>query len=267
MVARRSTRFMPSRPNKTDNGFSNEQLSRYSRHILLPEIDVAGQQRLCNSHVLLIGAGGLGSPAALYLASSGVGQLSIFDPDTVELGNLQRQIAFREPDLNHPKAFALRDTLHALNPDVRITAINERLEGERLAASIAGVDVVIDASDNFATRFAVNESCVQAGVPLVSGSAIGFRGQVSVFSPPQGPCYRCLYKDEDEAGPRCVEVGIFAPLTGMIGSLQAAEALKLILRTGKSLAGRVVTVDALTMEIRTLILKRDPACPVCGRGL
>jgi adenylyltransferase/sulfurtransferase len=230
----------------------------------LPEIDITGQQRLRDSHVLLIGAGGLGSPAALYLASSGIGQLNIFDPDTVELGNLQRQIAFREQDLNHPKALALRNTLHALNPDVRITAANERLEGDRLAAAITNVDVVVDASDNFATRFAVNEACVQAGVPLVSGSAIGFRGQVSVFSPPQGPCYRCLYKDEDEAGPRCVEVGIFAPLTGIIGSLQAAEALKLILRTGKPLAGRVITVDALTMEIRTLTLKRDPACPICG---
>ncbi|MBI3773673.1 MAG: HesA/MoeB/ThiF family protein [Gammaproteobacteria bacterium] len=255
---------MPSRQNKTDNGFSNAQLSRYSRHILLPEIDIAGQQRLRDSHVLLIGAGGLGSPVALYLVSSGIGQLSIFDPDTVELGNLQRQIAFREQDLNHPKAFALRDTLHALNPDVLVTATNERFEGERLSAAIANADVVIDASDNFATRFAVNEACVKAGVPLVSGSAIGFRGQVSVFFPDHGPCYRCLYKDEDEAGPRCVEVGIFAPLTGIIGGLQAAEALKLVLQAGKSLAGRVITVDALTMEIRTLSLKRDPDCPVCG---
>lgn len=255
---------MPSRPNNPDNGFSNEQLSRYSRHLLLPEIDIAGQQRLRDSHVLLIGAGGLGSPAALYLASSGIGRLSLFDPDTVELGNLQRQIAFREQDLNHAKAFALRDTLRALNPDVHITAVNERLEGERLSAAVADADVVVDASDNFATRFAVNEACVNAGVPLVSGSAIGFRGQVSVFIPDQGPCYRCLFKDEDEAGPRCVEVGIFAPLTGIIGSLQAAEALKLILGIGNPLAGRVITVDALTMDIRTLTLKRDPACPVCG---
>lgn len=264
-AAHRSTRFMPSHPATTDNGFSDEQLSRYSRHILLPEIDIAGQQRLRTSHVLLIGAGGLGSPAALYLASSGIGQLTIFDGDRVELGNLQRQIAFRERDINHPKAAALRDTLRALNPDMLVTAINERLEGERLTAEVANADVVIDACDNFPTRFAINEACVKTKTPLVSGSAIGFRGQVSVFVPHQGPCYRCLFKDEDDTGPRCAEVGIFAPVTGIVGSLQAAETLKLLLRVGKSLAGRVVTIDAFSLEIRTLTLKRDPACPVCGR--
>jgi len=245
----------------------DEQLLRYSRHILLPEIGIEGQQRLLDAHALLIGAGGLGSPAALYLASAGVGTLTICDGDIVDLTNLQRQIVHREAAVGRPKVESARDTLLAINPHVIIHPVNERVQGERLAQLVSSADIVLDGSDNFATRHAVNRACVAARKPLVSGAGIRFDGQLAVFDlrDPQAPCYACLFAEGgDNEEMRCAVMGVFAPLVGIIGAMQAAEALKILIGTGQAMSGRLMLLDALTMDVRTVKLQRDPACAVCA---
>ncbi|HQR04222.1 MAG: molybdopterin-synthase adenylyltransferase MoeB [Proteobacteria bacterium] len=247
---------------------NDNQLLRYSRHILLPEIGIEGQERINAARVLIIGAGGLGSPAAYYLASAGVGTMVLADPDTVDLTNLQRQILHRNDAVGEPKISSGARTLAALNPEIQIVPLQSRLEGEALAREVAGADLVLDCSDNFATRHAVNRTCVSARKPLVSGAAIRFDGQVAVFDPRRGdaPCYHCLFPEgEDAEEVRCATMGVFAPLTGIIGSVQAAEALKLIADCGTSLAGRLLLLDGLAMEWRSLRVPRDPACAVCAR--
>ncbi|HEY0721084.1 MAG TPA: molybdopterin-synthase adenylyltransferase MoeB [Gammaproteobacteria bacterium] len=240
----------------------DQQLLRYSRQIMLPQVDVAGQQRLLDSRVLIIGLGGLGSPVAIYLAAAGVGTLTLCDFDQVELTNLQRQIVHTTGSIGRLKVASARDTLLALNPEVQVVTIAERLKGEALAREVGKADLVIDASDNFATRFLLNDACVVARKPLVSGAAIRMEGQVSVFhnERPGSPCYRCLYRDEGELEQSCATNGVLAPVVGIIGSIQATEALKVLLGIGDTLDGRLLLLDALTMEWRTLKLRRDPAC-------
>jgi adenylyltransferase/sulfurtransferase len=245
----------------------DEQLLRYSRHILLPEIGIEGQQRLLDAHVLMIGAGGLGSPAALYLASAGIGTLTICDGDVVDLTNLQRQIVHREAAVGQPKVASARDTLLAINPRVNINAVQERVAGDRLAQLVAAADIVLDGSDNFATRHAVNRACVAARKPLVSGAGIRFDGQLAVFDlrSAQSPCYACLFPESAETEEmRCAVMGVFAPLVGIIGAMQAAETLKILCGAGESLNGRLLLLDALSMDVRTVKLQRDPGCAVCA---
>jgi molybdopterin/thiamine biosynthesis adenylyltransferase len=246
---------------------NDQQLLRYSRHILLPEIGVEGQQKLLDAHALIIGAGGLGCPAALYLAASGVGTLTLCDGDTVDLTNLQRQILHRTSSIGLSKTVSAQATLAEINPEVRIIALNERANAVRLLELVAQADVVLDCSDNFATRYALNRACVQLKKPLVSGAATRFDGQVTVFDQrhAHSPCYHCLYPEQTEADEtRCAVMGVFAPLVGIIGSLQAAEALKLLLETGVSLCGKLLVLDALHMELRTVKLFKDKDCPVCA---
>jgi len=245
----------------------DEQLLRYSRHILLPEIGIEGQQRLLDAEVLLIGAGGLGSPAALYLASAGVGTLTICDHDVVDLTNLQRQIVHREDAVGKQKVESARTTLLSINPRIRINAIAERVAGDRLDALVTAADVVIDGSDNFATRHAVNRACVAARKPLVSGAGVRFDGQLAVFDmrSANSPCYACLFPEAGENEEmRCAVMGVFAPLVGIIGAMQAAEALKLLAQAGDTLTGRLLLLDALIMDIRIVRLQRDPGCTVCA---
>jgi adenylyltransferase/sulfurtransferase len=242
------------------------QLLRYSRQIMLPQLDVEGQQKLLDSTALIIGLGGLGSPAAMYLAAAGVGHLILVDFDVVELSNLQRQIIHRSNDIGRPKVESARDTLQQLNPDVKLTLIDHKLEGGALEEEISRADVVLDGSDNFATRFAVNDACLAMRTPLVTGAAIRMEGQVSVFlNDGNGPCYRCLYKDEGELDVRCSENGVLAPVVGIIGAIQATEAIKVLTGMGKTLDGRLLLLDAMRMEWRTLKLKPDPACSGCGQ--
>ncbi len=245
---------------------NDDQLLRYSRQIMLPQVDVAGQEKLLASRALIIGAGGLGSPAAMYLAAAGVGHLVIADHDVVELSNLQRQLLHQDSDIGRPKATSASDTLRAINPDVKVTPIGARLQGEQLDAEVRQSRVVLDCSDNFDTRFAVNAACVRHRIPLVSGAAIRLEGQVAVFDAGKAdsPCYQCLYRDGEDTEQTCAENGVLAPLVGIIGSLQALEALKVLLSLGDTLTGRLVVFDALTHEWRTLKLNRDPACPTCG---
>lgn len=246
---------------------NDDQLLRYSRHILLPQIGIEGQEALVNARALIIGAGGLGSPAAYYLASAGVGTLVLADDDTVDLTNLQRQILHRTESIGRPKAESGQTTLAGINPDCRVIPLLERLAGERLEAEVARADVVLDCSDNFATRHAVNRACVKFKKPLVSGAAIRFDGQVAVFDARQAdaPCYHCLFPEgEDVDEMRCAVMGVFAPLTGIIGAVQAAEALKLIAGIGQSLAGRLLLLDGLGMSWREIRVPKDPACSVCG---
>ena len=246
---------------------NDEQLLRYSRHILLPQIDIVGQEKLLAARVLVVGAGGLGSPAALYLAAAGVGTLVLGDNDTVDLTNLQRQILHRQHSVGRPKAESGRDSLAEINPLCRVLPLCERLHGEHLEAEVDAADVVVDCCDNFATRHAVNRACVKFSRPLVSGAAIRFEGQVSVFDVrrPTAPCYHCLFPEGEEVEEvRCAVMGVFAPLTGIIGCVQAAEALKLIIGCGESLAGRLLLLDGLSMEWRSLNIPRDAACAVCG---
>ena len=246
---------------------NDKQLLRYSRQIMLPQVDIAGQEKLLSARVLIIGAGGLGSPAAIYLAAAGVGQLMIADHDVVELSNLQRQILHRENDIGRQKTASAQDTLAAINPDVRVTPLAGRLQGIRLEEQVEPASVVLDCSDNFDTRFAVNSACVKYRRPLVSGAAIRMEGQIAVFLPghEDSPCYSCLYKAGEEADQTCSENGVLSPVTGIIGCLQALEAIKVILSLGENLCGRLVAFDAMTHEWRTLKLPRDPDCPVCGR--
>ncbi|HEB85883.1 MAG TPA: molybdopterin-synthase adenylyltransferase MoeB [Gammaproteobacteria bacterium] len=243
---------------------NDEQLLRYSRQIMLPQIDVAGQEKLLASTMLLIGLGGLGAPVALYLAAAGIGHLVLVDFDQVDLSNLQRQIVHSTSDIGRPKVESARDSLLRLNPEIRISTLNKKLSDSELLAQVQQADVVIEGSDNFATRFAVNEACVNTRTPLVSGAAIRMEGQVSVYlNNGHGPCYRCLYKDEGELDTRCSHNGVLAPVVGIIGSIQATEAIKIITDVGKVLDGRLLLLDAMNMDWRSLKLKKDPGCPVC----
>jgi adenylyltransferase/sulfurtransferase len=244
----------------------DRQLTRYSRHILLDELGVEAQDTWRRSTALIVGLGGLGSPAALYLASAGIGTLVLADGDTVDATNLQRQVVHREASIGRAKVESAAATVRELNPEVRVDCIGERLQGAHLATAVAHADVVLDCSDNFATRYALNAACAAAGKPLVSGSGIGFDGQLAVFDfrRSDGPCYRCLFPDDLEAEEtRCAVMGVFAPLVGVVGTLQAGEALKLLAGTGRTLHGRLLLVDALHTGFRTLDLPPDPDCPVC----
>ncbi|MEQ1773309.1 MAG: molybdopterin-synthase adenylyltransferase MoeB [Burkholderiales bacterium] len=244
----------------------DDQLLRYSRHILLPEIGVEGQERLRAAHALVIGAGGLGSPIALYLASAGVGTITLCDDDVVDLTNLQRQIVHRTQAIGQPKVESARDTMTAINPDTKIALVKARVAGAELDALVAKADVVLDGCDNFATRHAVNRACVAHKKPLVSGAGVRFDGQISVFDmrDDAAPCYACLFPEEAQSEEvRCAVMGVFAPLTGIVGCIQAAEALKILANAGKTLSGRLMLLDALEMDIRTIKLKKDPACAVC----
>ncbi len=241
-------------------------LQRYSRHLLLPQIDLAGQKKLGCSRALVIGLGGLGSPVALYLASSGVGHLVICDTDHVELSNLQRQIIHTTKTIGQQKTKSAQNMLQALNPHTQITTISERLNGNNLHTQIAEADIVIDASDNFKTRFEINKACITNRTPLISGAVIQMTGQVTVFDSRKksSPCYQCLYPDNDtEPTNNCNANGVFAPTTGIIGSIQAAETIKTLLGIGNNLCGRLLLIDALNMSMRTIKLKKDPNCSVC----
>ncbi|HHO67676.1 MAG TPA: molybdopterin-synthase adenylyltransferase MoeB [Gammaproteobacteria bacterium] len=244
----------------------DSQLLRYSRQIMLPQFGVEGQQRLFDARVLIVGAGGLGSPAALYLAAAGVGHLVIADHDRVDLSNLQRQLLHGHADLGRDKVASAADALHAIDPDLCVTPIAARLQGERLRREVQAADVVVDASDNFDTRFEVNAACVEQRTPLVSGAAIRFEGQLAVFDSRRddSPCYRCLYREGDQPQETCADNGVLAPVVGVIGSLQALEAIKVLTGIGRSLCGRLLLFDGLVQEWRTLKLARDPACPVCN---
>ncbi len=244
----------------------DRRLLRYARQILLPEIDITGQQRLVDASVAVFGLGGLGSPVALYLAAAGVGRLVLVDFDQVELSNLQRQIIHATGDLGRLKVESARDHLLALNPEVSVETVSKVLEGDALDAVIGSVDLVLDCTDNFPTRFGINAACHRLGKPLVSGAAIRFEGQVSVYFPGQGesPCYRCLYDDSPANAETCAQTGVVAPLLGIIGSVQALEALKVLAGIGEPLRGRLLMLDGLRMEWHSMRFKRDPQCPVCG---
>ena len=243
------------------------QLLRYSRHILLSELGVDAQQRFGESHALIVGIGGLGNPVAQFLAAAGVGTLTLIDADRVDLTNLQRQILFDTGAVGRPKVEAAAARIAAVNPEVRVVQLADRVGLDELAPLAAAADIVADCTDNFATRHAVNRACVAAKKPLVSGAAIRFDGQIAVFDArdPANPCYHCLFGEGDEfEETRCATMGVFAPLVGIVGATQAAEALKLLAPAGRSLAGRLLLIDALTMEWRELSVPKDPACPVCG---
>ena len=246
---------------------NDSQLLRYSRHILLDEIGIEGQRRLLDSHALVIGAGGLGSPVAMYLGTAGVGRITIVDHDTVDVTNLQRQIAHTLARVGQPKAESARDTIAAINPDVQVTPLVERADAARLDALVRDADVVVDCSDNFATRHAVNAACVAHRKPLVSGAAIGFDGQISVYDTRDAasPCYACLFpSDATFEEVQCATMGVFAPLVGIIGSVQAAEALKLLAGVGESLAGRLQMLDGRAMDWTEVRVTRQDGCAVCG---
>jgi len=242
------------------------ELRRYSRHLLLPEIDLAGQEKLLHSRVLLVGLGGLGSPVAIYLAASGIGNLVLCDHDVVELSNLQRQILHKNKDINRSKVSSAAETVQAINPDVNVITIPTVLSGKFMDEEVAQADIVIDTTDNFHSRHAINEACFSQKTPLISGSAIRMMGQVTSFrfdlSP--SPCYNCLYSDEGHIQETCSQSGILAPLAGVIGSLQAIETLKILLNFGETLQGRLLQLNALTMSWRTSTLKGDPACLICS---
>ena len=245
---------------------NDNQLLRYSRHILLPQIAYEGQERLTESHALIVGAGGLGSPAALYMAAGGVGELTICDFDTVDLTNLQRQIIHTTESVGINKAVSAKRTLNAINPDAVVNTVQDKSTEDAFEKLIAAADIVLDCSDNFATRYALNRLCFKLKKPLVSGAAIGFEGQVTVFDfrHQASPCYHCLFPDDgSETEMRCSENGVFSPLVGMIGTTQAAEAMKLLMGIGQSLEGRLLLLDALNMEWRTIKLGKDHQCTVC----
>jgi adenylyltransferase/sulfurtransferase len=243
------------------------QLLRYSRHLLLTELGPDAQERFAAAHALIVGVGGLGAPAAQFLAAAGVGTITLCDADHVDLTNLQRQILYATGDIGALKVDAAARRLAAVNPDVRIERVPERVGAADLAALVAAADVVLDCCDNFATRHAVNAACVRAGKPLVSGAALRFDGQVAVFDPrdPTAPCYHCLFGEGEELEEtRCATMGVFAPLVGIVGATQAAEALKLLAGIGPTLAGRLLLLDALAMQWREVKVPRDPGCPVCA---
>ena len=242
------------------------QLLRYSRHIMLPRIDIEGQQKLLDASVLVIGLGGLGSPAAMYLAASGIGHLVINDFDTVDLSNLQRQIIHGTPDLGRTKTRSASERLQQINPDIRITVMEGRLGPEELDRAMSQVDVILDCSDNLGTRFAINRACLRQQKPLVSGAAIRMEGQLAVFRPGVGdsPCYSCLYEGAEELPDSCARNGVIAPLPGIVGSMQALEAIKLLAVNDYDPTGRVYFFDAFSMDWRCLTLRRNPACSTCG---
>jgi adenylyltransferase/sulfurtransferase len=245
----------------------DSHLLRYSRHILLDELGPDAQQKFAAAHALVIGVGGLGAPVAQFLTAAGIGTITLCDADRVDLTNLQRQILYATADIGRPKVEAAAARLAAVNPDVTLNRVDARVGGDDLRALVAAADVVVDCCDNFATRHAVNRACVDARKPLVSGAAIRFDGQVAVFDPrdPASPCYHCLFGEGEELEEtRCATMGVFAPLVGIVGATQAAEALKLVAGAGESLAGRLLVLDALAMQWRELRVPRDPACPVCG---
>ncbi len=239
------------------------QLLRYSRQILLPQVGMEGQESLLNAKVLIIGMGGLGSPAAMYLAAAGVGHLWLCDFDKVDLSNLQRQIIHNTNDIDKPKVESARETLLGLNPLIEVTPLYEQLDDDALTEQVAKVDVVLDCSDNLPTRFAINQACVNTHTPLVSGAAIRMEGQISVFRG-YSPCYRCLYPSDDALVETCTQTGILAPLVGIIGSLQALEAMKIIMDVGEILTGEVLLIDALNMEFNRIKLVKNKTCPVCA---
>jgi molybdopterin-synthase adenylyltransferase len=244
------------------------QLLRYSRHILLSELGVDAQERFAGAHALIVGIGGLGNPVAQFLAAAGVGTLTLVDADRVDLTNLQRQILFDTASVGRPKVDAAGARIAAVNAEVRVILVPARVGDSELSSLAAGADIVIDCSDNFATRHAINRACVHARKPLVSGAAIRFDGQIAVFDmrDPGNPCYHCLFGEGDEfEETRCATLGVFAPLVGIVGATQAAEALKIIAGIGQTLVGRLLLVDALTMEWRELRVLKDPQCPVCGK--
>ncbi|MGA7750095.1 MAG: molybdopterin-synthase adenylyltransferase MoeB [Gallionella sp.] len=246
---------------------NDRQLLRYSRHILLNEIGIEGQQRLLAAKALIIGLGGLGSPAALYLAASGVGQLTLCDHDTVDLSNLQRQIIHRTSTVDQPKVLSAQTALHDINPEVECIALDVRADEAQLRGLVGKADVVLDCSDNFATRYAVNRVCLVQRKPLVSGAAIKFDGQLAVFDFRRAgsPCYNCLFPEDSQAAElRCATTGVFAPLVGIIGTLQAAEALKLLIGIARGLSGKLLTLNALDMNVMRSTLRKDTACSVCG---
>ncbi|UCB56240.1 MAG: molybdopterin-synthase adenylyltransferase MoeB [Thiotrichales bacterium] len=245
---------------------NDEQLLRYSRQIMLPQFDIAGQQKLLDAHVLIVGIGGLGSPAALYLTAAGVGTLTLVDDDRVELTNLQRQIIHHQTDIDQAKVDSAKRNLLRINPEINIHALNTRPDQAMLDQLVKQADVVIDATDNYQTRFAINRACVAHRLPLVSGAAIRFEGQISVFDQRRtdSPCYNCLYPASGTEDETCSENGILAPVVGIIGSMQALEAIKIICSMGETLIGRLLLFDALSLSWRTMQLKKDPACPVCG---
>jgi len=248
---------------------NDQELLRYSRHLLLDEIGIEGQACIRNATVLVVGAGGLGSPAALYLVSAGIGHLYLADGDRVDLSNLQRQILHRETAIGRLKVESGRETLGALNADSVVDAIGVRLEGPALESAVAKVDVVLDCTDNFATRHAINRACVKLHKPLVSGAAVRFDGQLIVFDSrdPDSPCYECLFPQSSELDEvRCAELGVFAPLTGIVGTMQAAEALKLVGGFGRTLKGELLLLDARDLTVQRIRIPRDPECPVCGKN-
>lgn len=244
---------------------NDEQLLRYSRHIMLPEIDYEGQERLRQARVLIAGLGGLGSPVALYVAAAGVGTLVLADFDTVDLSNLQRQIIHDTASVGEPKIDSATRRIAAINPDVQLKRVPDPLTAETLPGLLADVDLVCDCSDNFALRFALNAACLEAGKPLVSGAAIRMEGQVTVFDTqkPESPCYRCLYQEEGEDALRCSDTGVLSPLVGMVGSMQASEAIKILAGFGEPLIGRLALFDLKRAEFRTIRYRRDSDCPVC----
>ena len=244
---------------------NDNQLLRYNRQIMLPDIGIEGQEKLWDSHVLILGMGGLGAPVAMYLASSGVGHLTLVDDDVVELSNLQRQIVHTTGALGEPKVESAKRTLLTLNPEVRIDTIGHRLEGDSLKAAVEAADVAIEATDNFDSRFALNQACVLTGTPLVSGAVIRMEGQVSVFKldDPESPCYNCLYPETGGGGGTCAENGVLGSVAGIIGTIQATEAVKLLLGIGETLTGRLMLLDARTMEWHTVRLRKNTKCPTC----
>lgn len=253
---------------KVPLNFTEDQVKRYSRHIILKEVGGKGQQKLLAARVLLVGAGGLGSPAGFYLAAAGVGTLGIIDGDRVDLSNLQRQILHSTDDLGKSKVVSARETIEALNPDVTVQVYDERLTRDNALDIIRDYDLIVDGADNFATRYLVNDACVLLGKPNVHGSVFRFDGQATVFIPGQGPCYRCLYPAPPPPGtvPSCAEAGVLGVLPGLIGLIQATEAIKLILNTGTSLRGRLLLYNALSLEFNEVRLRQDPGCPICGEN-
>lgn len=260
----------------TDSGFptekprvlTNEQKERYRRHLIIPEVGEEGQAKLLDAKVFLMGAGGLGAPAALYLAAAGVGTIGIIDMDVVDMSNLQRQVIHTNDRIGTPKVESAKKTIQALNPDVKVVAIQERLSSENALEILKDYDIVVNGGDNFQTRYLLNDACVMLGKPNVDGSIFRFEGQVTVFKPHEGPCYRCLYPapPPPEFAPSCAEAGVLGVLPGIIGLMQANEVIKLILGKGQPLVGRLLTFDALKSEFHTLKLRRDPSCPVCAEG-
>src|ERR1700720_2648410 len=244
----------------------NDQIRRYSRHLILPEVGMAGQKKICATSVLCIGAGGLGSPIAMYLAAAGIGRIGIVDFDTVDFSNLQRQIIHGTSDVGRPKAQSAKETIQGINPTCDVIIHNTRLSSENALEIIAQYDIVVDGTDNFPTRYLTNDACVLLKKPNVYGSIFRFEGQASVFAPGQGPCYRCLYPEPPPPGevPSCAEGGVLGILPGLIGCIQATEAVKLILDTGKLLIGRLLLYDALQMNFQEFKVRRNPKCPMCG---